>query len=73
MADYVRYRIEVHPEMVKVLDDLQAKHALNNHCEVLQKAVQLLAIASDRSIYIERDDKRLTRLLIISPDLGDDE
>jgi hypothetical protein len=68
---YVRYRLDVHHNMVKHLDQLQATIGLGSHLDVIQKALQHLTTAFEPSLYIQGDRGWLMGLKITSPDLSD--
>ena len=68
---YIRRTIELHPELEKMLDNMQAELKVRSHTEVLQKAIQLLAVilgedgAGRKRIFIENSEGQLQEILII--------
>ena len=68
---HARYRIDVHHDTAKLMDEIQTKIGLNSHLEVIQKGIQLLVLALDPSTYVRRGGCGFVALKIQSPDLGD--
>lgn len=62
--EYIKKTIEMHPELIALLDDLQSHHRLRTHTQVFQKAIQLLAVIKGRKVYIERDNGNLQEIVI---------
>ncbi len=54
-------KVEFHPTILAVLDELQEWLGLEDHCAVLQKAVQTLAIIKDHggTFYVETPEGAL--------------
>ena len=58
-------RLQAHPDIVKVIDRIGEQMTLTRP-EVIQKAVQLLAVTCDHAVYIEApDDPGKIRELLI--------
>lgn len=62
---WVPLRMEAHPDIIRVIDRIGEQMTLTRP-EVIQKAVQLLALSCDRPIYIGSPDEpdKIHELLI---------
>ena len=68
--DRTKRTIEFHPDAVSLLESLRIKYSLKDECQVLQKAMQLLAVASERKIYVENDDGQIQEVVITDEKLN---
>jgi hypothetical protein len=73
MTDYIKRSIEMHPDLIALLDDLQSHHRLRTHTQVIQKAIQLLAVFKGKKVYIERDNGNLQEVVISGESNGEAE
>jgi hypothetical protein len=67
---YRRRTVEFHPDIDEVLNQLQSELKLRNQTDVLQKAIQILAIlvgtdGKRRRIFLSDNDEEVRELLII--------
>ncbi len=68
---YIRKSIELHPDVEDLLDVLQDRMKARSHTEVLQKAIQLLAVAVGREgseetkIFLSKGGGPVTEIVIL--------
>jgi hypothetical protein len=68
---YNRRTIEIHPDIEALLDEMQIELRLRTHTEVMQKAIQLLAVVMGaggcgrKKIFIEKEEGKLQEIIII--------